>query len=186
MDGYRWVRYGTMEGRPALVVDGRAVDWTDEDALALAVMERRVPGIGAIVLENVLWSDPHIGRAVFRCRSHPSIAHIPVVGEKGLRSQGWSSGDVWWIVDASELLRHATESAHVIHELQGLPYIPRPTDLVLKFPHHANLSATVLDEIYTRLDPVQAWMYMTEDTFDLVLPAVCKAATPWTVRRCEP
>jgi hypothetical protein len=180
------IRRGEHEGRPCLPVPVAELDLDDEGCLVQYVTRHRRPGIAFIELVgDVPWGAQPLDRALLMLAADARSADMVEVWQcRRVSEQRWAASPLWWVHDASELFAHARSISSVIESISLLPFVPPPAELVVVNPHPTQISAALLDEVSTRLDPGVSWLYVEHGSKEAIVAEreVAKANTPWGVR----
>ncbi len=183
MPSYHTITRGALEGRVAAKVPCGGIDWDEPQNLVEAILRVRAPGLTAVELEDAPWGEPALDRGLLLCAADARCQGVEVIAQRSVSETRWASAPVWWVLDASPLLRVPTESPQLIHAINDLPFLPQPAEVIVENPHFANLSAVVLDEIHTRLDPEHAWIYVEDrEAAKRATRFLASASTGWGVR----
>lgn len=143
-----WSKY---VGGAAIAVTVMNDDKTEE---VLGAMIRRVSklltfGTACIWLRDVPWAEPWWEQAAFliqRIRKRQEIG-VPVLATHRPDDAEWIAGDLYWVLDPSELFAEETSPAVLAERLGAMPMIPPVEELVLRNPHPANITPQMLDAI---------------------------------------
>lgn len=176
------IERGTLQGVAALAIEVSSGD-APRDVLDVVVGSMR-PGLQAILLVDAPWGDPSLDAAIGLLLSDERTHHLPIVAERDVRETAWAAPEIWWVGDASGLLAAPVNVSQLVDLLNLVPYHPQLSDVVVRSPDPANLHPSLLDEVFVRLNPNQAWIHeVPPQSVGDVVATVSRCATPWGVRR---
>lgn len=183
MLGVALIPSGELTGRPAYAVQADRLDYTDPRCLLHELLQRRQPGVRAVQLVSAPWGTPELDQAIDWLSADPRTAELVVWEERAATQTSWSAGPVWWALELSSLLHQPTTASRLVSQLQLLPPIPRPSELLVRDPHE-QLAAGYLDELTTRLDCEVGWIYATPGsrTWLAAEVAIAQACGSWGLR----
>ncbi len=184
MPGHKLIPYGELQGCVAVEVDVSTVDLDEEGELTTAVLQARVPNTAAVELVNAPWGTSQLDRALLMLAADGRTEGIQIWACRTVHESRWASHPVWWCLDASALFVGAGGSTAIVNAINALPFLPPPTEVILLGPAPESVSAAALDELYTRLDPGGAWVYLDrgDESWGAVEREVARATTPWGLR----
>lgn len=179
------IEYGELEGRVAMEVNVDGLNLDEEGELLRTLLPRRVPGAAAVILTGrVPWGAHLLDRQLLLLQSDVRTEGLEVWAMRAVTATQWSAAPLWWVLDVSAMLKQSFAQG-IISEIDALPFVPRPTELVALDPNPDAVHHTVLDELGTRLDAGANWLYVRRDELEQWEHAreqASRASTPWGVR----
>ena len=187
MLGIHRIPYGELQGRIAVSVNAREIDLDDDLALLRVVLEARVPGAAAVVLEGAPWGTSQLDRSLTMLAADGRTEGLDVWALRSVHAERWSAAPVWWVFDASALFEGVRGPSDVVTRTQSLPFLPPPAEVVILNPKAETLSSKALDDIATMLDPAAGWIYVERGSSaaQRAEKEAARAHTPWGVRWTE-
>ena len=171
-----------MEGCPGVVLPLTGLDFDDPLCILREFGVRRVPGAAAVMMTDARWGAEKFEEALLSFMSDARAEDHQVWARRDCRDVDWSVAPVWWVLDCSPLMSAPTTRPDLVAAVNGLPWMPPPVEVLVEAPDPSNVAPSHLDELYTRLDPDHAWLYVPEDELEPTLHVCAKCATPWGVR----
>jgi len=143
-------------------------------------------GVRVLWLEAADWSEHVVDEAISQFQSDPRTRDVVLWTQRRVHEQNWPATPLWDVVDVSAFLSAPTRLQDLAEAMMRAPYIPRPTEIVLRDADESNLTPGLLDQILTTYDPERgAWIEFTSPqprTEERALVAACTAAGGWGVR----
>lgn len=181
MDGV--VPHGQSEGLICLDVDYSDLTPGNSESLTNWVLRKRKPGQTIVrLLGDVPWGTLDLDRMIYRFQSDPRLTHVRLWTTRECRDEHWPSANVWTVLDISYLFgpEPAIEQKR---NLNDLPLLPRPDELLIRTSHRNSLSPDFLDEVASRLDPDAAWVYTQDpETYDRARKVLQRTFSTWGLR----
>lgn len=190
MPGSKLIEYGELQGRLAITVDAAAIDFDDETSLTRQVLQSRVVGAAAVILEGkVPWGSHALDRQLMLLQADGRTEGKEVWAMRPIASERWASIPLWWVLDASALFQQAS-AAGIMAQIDGLPFLPPPTEGVILDPNPEAVTAGILDELGTRLDLGCGWVYVrrgpdADAVWARMAREMGRATTAWGLRWME-
>ena len=179
----RLLEYGDAQGAACLYVNAAELDLTQDDCLVRYVLAHRQPGVAFVQLVGKIpWSCVELDRAIIMLATDARTEGVDLWAKRSVYEERWSSVPIWWCHDVSKLMDKPRTADQVIQLIQELPFLPGAAEIVAINPNPKVISATVLDEIHTRLDAGAGWLYVDKEHVDLATREIAKSATHWGVR----
>jgi len=177
--------FGSMQGTACLAVPLEPGADPDQVASQLAVEATR-PGIQSILITSAPWGDSGIDAVLLRIMADAKLHVLPVIAVMPVDAEHWSGTEITWIGDATCLVREPTNAEVIRGVALTLPYRPRFTEIIVRHPPAENLQPTVLDEIYSILDPEGiAWIHapgVSDEYRETARNMLSRCSTPWGIR----
>lgn len=164
---------GLYQGRPAVVLDGRAPRATGPDWMVEAARGWH----GPLLLQYVAFPDHDV--ALERLAS--SREELPLLWRLVDAPGDWPASGAWTVLDLSPLLAQGVglDPATTRAALAELPPVGVASELVVRL---TSVSAAALDEAFAWFDPVAAWLVVPEADVATATRATSRCLTPWGVR----
>lgn len=179
----RLIEYGDLQGTACLCINAEDLDFTQDDCLVRRVIAQRPPGVATVQLVGkVPWACVELDRAIVMLASDARTEGADLWARRSVNEERWSAIPIFSCHDVSSLIDKPRTTDQVIKLIQDLPFIPAATEVIAIDPDIKVISATILDEIHTRLDAGMGWIYTSKDNVGVALREIAKAATYWGVR----
>ena len=139
MPGSKLIEYGELQGRLAITVDAAAIDFDDETSLTRQVLQSRVVGAAAVILEGkVPWGSHALDRQPMLLQADGRTEGKEVWAMRPIASERWASIPLWWVLDASALFQQAS-AAGIMAQIDGLPFLRYREAYTLGFSRDATM-----------------------------------------------
>ena len=171
---------GVLDGQLAVEIDCSALNPSEPEALVKAWRSRRVVGAGIVRLDNAPWAHPDWATRVVEFLTEPDAEDHVLWVERVAADRDWCAGNVWWVLDGSELL--GPDQATTIELVRAMPYIPAVAELVVRSPQRNSIQPASLDELAGRIGADQAWLYVDPADLDTAVVACSRAGSQWGIR----
>ena len=182
--GIELIPSGELEGRPAVRV--RVPAKVTSGFIVSEFTQAWRPGVRILWLEADQWGDPAVDVALAAFQSDHRTHEILVWCQRNIDASEWPSTPLWSVVDASTFMAVPCKTQQLAESMIRAPYIPRPTELVVRNPAEGNLTPGLLDQLTTNYDPERsAWIELGSPPARLMERAVgvaCTATYGWGVR----
>lgn len=179
------VPYGELEGLPCIKVV--VPTHTSVNYLIELLTRSWKPGTRVLWIDDASWGELDFDDCVVRLLSDPVSEGVELWSYRGVEEPTWSTAPIWNVVDCSDLFSKPQTRQSLVDDIQHIPYIPRPTELVVTDPHIESCLPSLLDTVSTHLDPeAGSYIYLNADYndeyYDQVLSSASNASTRWGIR----
>ncbi len=177
--------WGTLQGTPSLQI--QVPNKPPPDFLIQAYLGHRRPGLTAITLVTSGWGTEELDAAIYRFQSDATCSDVAVMAYRHVTDTQWCAASIFNMVDCSSLLQAHVNVPALVTAMLKLPFIPRPTEIILRDPTDSNITPSVLDELISRLDPRNgAYIHLGTDDpliWRRATQAVAASCFTWGVRK---
>jgi hypothetical protein len=176
---------GELEGSPAIRLVAPAQ--TEANYLLRQFTTKWRAGTRVLWVDDADWGSSRFDDCVSYLLSDPRMEELIVWADRGVYEEAWCTTPIWNCVNASPLFATPKTIQELLNELVQAPFIPQPAELIVHDPHRNNLLPSLLDEVATRLDPINGgWIYADRDApkdyIETALGACAAASSRWGVR----
>lgn len=179
------ISVGALEGRMSIVLPARELDFNDPSCMVRATLITRAPGACAVRIDGpIQWGTSLVDQAIQEFMADGRTCDLELWCERDPFTEvAWSRLPVWWVFDMSNIFQKPIGPVALATALAEMPFVPPPTEVVIRRPHVTNMSAGILDEVGTRMDPDTGWILPgSDEVLSAAIREVARAATPWGIR----
>ena len=175
---------GAWQGVPALRCDLERDEDLDPRLLG-EIRAKARPGVQLLWINSLRWGDPEFDRFLLRLAHDERLQDFQVTAIRPISAERWSTLDIDWIIDISDVFSTAELEAEVLRAtVLASTRVPSMRELVWREPVIANVSPTTLELLNNQLRPeVQSWIYVEDNGLsEVAFDAVARAHSLWGVR----
>jgi hypothetical protein len=134
------------------------------------------------VTGDVPWGTVAVDRILLEFMDDPRLEGAELWCSRDCKEEAWPTPELWTVLDTSPCF-DAQPLQELTRRLGALPLMPRPTEVVVFEPAIKALTEGLLNEVFSRLDPVHAWIYTSDpDAYERAVKVASRAVTGWGVR----
>lgn len=185
--------FGTGQGTPSLrvVLDktSRVNGQGFDPDLITQIRSKIIGGVSLIQLDvpDEWWGQVGWDDFLRQMISDPLIDDLQIHAIRPLKSKGWSSLPLEWVIDISETFNEEMPRSTLYRVLACLNLTPQPYEIVWTDPVDDNISPRILELISETLRPRgHSWLYVGKSKQrKLAFGHASKSSSPWGVRRTK-
>jgi len=177
------VKTGSLAGSLAVELDCSGLNCQAEGALVALWRRCRCTGAGVVVLTHCPWDNQDFAIRVLELLVLDDASDQTLWAEKAAGDTQWVGGQLWWVLDASTLLRPT--AAETLSAVQLLPTTPELAELVVRAPDPTLLRSASLDEIAVGTGADLCWLHVPPQHMQLAMSVCARCTSHWGIRELD-